>query len=301
MEGSLSGIKIIDLSRLLPGPYCSMILADHGADVISIESKRFQSDDLYFKILNRNKKHMSLNLKTNEGKKIFFKLVETSDVIIEGFRPGVCKKLGIDYETVKKINHRIIYCSITGYGQTGPWKDRPGHDINYLSRSGVLSLIGESEKPPTILSHRYACYNTYETSDKRYLAVGALENRFWKNLCNHFGKPEYIPLQYDDEHRVEIIAYMKDQFIQKNLSCWVDELQHKEVCLTGCATLEEALADPLFKERGMVVAMKGTNGAPVQMIGVPVKLSKTPGKIKTLPVDFGENTTSLLEDFGYFI
>lgn len=342
-----------------------MILADHGAEVISIESKRFQSDDLYFKPLNRNKKHISLNLKTREGKEIFFKLVKTSDVIIEGFRPGVCKKLGIHYEAAKSINPRIIYCSITGYGQTGPLKDLPGHDINYLSKSGVLSLIGESQKPPTIpgvqiadiiggglhavigillalqarhrfntgqyvdismtdaafsllisplffkgkgfhyergdsfLSHRYACYNTYETSDKRYLAIGALEKRFWKNLCNYFGKPEYIPLQYDDNHRLEILAYMKEKFGHKPLAYWVNELQNKDACMTACATVEEALTDPLFKEREMVLPANGTNSAPTQMIGVPVKLSKTPGKIKTLPMNFGENTTGLLKAFGY--
>ena len=148
--GALSGITVIDLSRLLPGPYCSMILADHGARVISIEDKRFLADGLFMDIVNRNKEHMTLNLKTAEGKQIFFKLIEQADVVLEGFRPGVVNRLGVDYESVKKVNPRIIYCSISGFGQTGPYRDRVGHDVNYLSIGGVLDLMGETDRPPAI-------------------------------------------------------------------------------------------------------------------------------------------------------
>ncbi|MGD8891266.1 MAG: CoA transferase [Desulfobacterales bacterium] len=123
-QGTLSGITVIDLSRLLPGPYCSMILADHGARVIAIEDRRFLADGLFFNIVNRNKEHMSLNLKTDEGKEIFFRLVQTADVLLEGFRPGVVNRLGVDYDSVRKVNSQIIYCSITGYGQNGPYRDR---------------------------------------------------------------------------------------------------------------------------------------------------------------------------------
>ena len=128
--GALSGITVIDLSRLLPGPYCSMILADHGARVIAIESKQFIADGLFFNTINRNKEHMTLNLKTSEGKQIFFQLIEKADVVLEGFRPGVVDRLGVDYESVRKMNPKIIYCSITGYGQNGPFRDRVGHDVN---------------------------------------------------------------------------------------------------------------------------------------------------------------------------
>jgi crotonobetainyl-CoA:carnitine CoA-transferase CaiB-like acyl-CoA transferase len=148
--GALDGITVIDLSRLLPGPYCSMILADHGARVIAIENKRFMADGLFFNTINRNKEHMSLNLKTDAGKQIFFKLIEKADVVLEGFRPGVVDRLGADYESVRKVNPKIIYCSITGYGQDGPFRDRVGHDVNYLSFSGVLNLIGEPDRPPSI-------------------------------------------------------------------------------------------------------------------------------------------------------
>ncbi|MDH4010106.1 MAG: CoA transferase, partial [Desulfobacterales bacterium] len=139
-KGALNGITVIDLSRLLPGPYCSMILADHGARVIAVENKRFMADGLFFNTINRNKEHMSLNLKADAGRQIFFKLIEKADVLMEGFRPGVVDRLGADYESVRKVNPKIIYCSITGYGQDGPFRDRVGHDVNYLSFSGVLNL-----------------------------------------------------------------------------------------------------------------------------------------------------------------
>ena len=148
--GALDGITVIDLSRLLPGPYCSMILADHGARVIAVENKRFIADGLFFNTINRNKEHMSLNLKTEAGKQIFFRLIEKADVLLEGFRPGVVDRLGADYESVRKVNPEIIYCSITGYGQDGPFRDRVGHDVNYLSYAGVLDLMGEPDRPPSI-------------------------------------------------------------------------------------------------------------------------------------------------------
>ena len=100
-NGALSGTLVLDLSRLLPGPYCSMILADHGARVISVEDRRFLSDDFFVSTVNRNKEHMSLNLKTPQGKEIFFRLAAKADILMEGFRPGVVQRLGIDYDTVK--------------------------------------------------------------------------------------------------------------------------------------------------------------------------------------------------------
>ena len=118
-QGALSGVTVLDLSRLLPGPYCSMILADHGARVIGIEDKRFIEDDLFLTTVQRNKEHMSLNLKSKEGKAIFYKLAEKADVVLEGFRPGVVNRLGVDYETVRRHNPGIIYCAITGFGRMG--------------------------------------------------------------------------------------------------------------------------------------------------------------------------------------
>ncbi len=133
---ALDGIKVLDLSRLFPGPYCSMILADLGADVLHIEDRRFGGEGPGMPTVMRNKRHMTLNLKHPRGQEIFFQLARGADVILEGFRPGVTERLGIDYGRMKEINGRLIYCSVTGYGQDGPYKDMVGHDINYLSFGG---------------------------------------------------------------------------------------------------------------------------------------------------------------------
>ena len=365
-NGALSGTTVIDLSRLLPGPYCSMILADHGARVIAIEDKRFLADGLFMNIINRNKEHMSLNLKTEQGREIFFRLIRRADVVLEGFRPGVVERLGVDYQTVRKVNPRIVYCSITGFGQTGPYRDRVGHDANYLSYAGVLDLIGEADRPPsipgvqiadiagggmnaaigillaliarektgrgqyidismtdgmvgflpavmffqqltgrepkradTLLSHRYACYNTYETADGRFLSIGAVEYRFWQQLCQTLGVPEYASLQYDDQRRREILDFMRSTFKQKTLAEWEAELGDRDICWGPVRSLAEVLDDPLFRERGVVVEIEGQDGRKSKTLGVSVKLSDTPGAVRTPPVDFGESTAAILGELGY--
>ncbi len=364
--GALSGLTVIDLSRLLPGPYCSMILADHGARVIAVEDKRFLADGLFFNLINRNKEHMSLNLKTEKGKEIFFRLIQEADVLLEGFRPGVVDRLGVDYGTVRKVNPKIIYCSITGYGQDGPFRDRVGHDANYLSYAGVLNLIGEADRPPSIpgvqiadiagggmnaaigillallargksgkgqyidismtdgmvgflpaalffsqltgqeparadgfLSHRYACYNTYETADRRFISIGAVENRFWKKLCDVLEVPEYGDLQYDDQRRQEILDFARNAFRQKTLDEWDDILGDLDICWGRVQSLSEVLEDPLFRHREMVVEIEQNDGKISKTLGIPVKLSETPGTVRTSPVDFGASTTTILLELGY--
>src|SRR4030042_6631472 len=145
--GALHGIKIVDLSIQIPGPYCSMILGDLGAEVIKIEQPGIgdfaRALPHLFNGINRNKKSMILELKSLRGKDILYKLADHADIVLEGFRPGVAKKLGIDYATLKGINPRIIYCSISGYGQDGPYKNISGHDINYQGVSGLLSLTDD--------------------------------------------------------------------------------------------------------------------------------------------------------------
>jgi crotonobetainyl-CoA:carnitine CoA-transferase CaiB-like acyl-CoA transferase len=147
---ALEGIKILDLSRLFPGPYCSMILADLGAEVLRIEDRRFAAEGPGMPTVMRNKRHMTLNLKHPQAKDIFYRLARAADVILEGFRPGVTARLGIDYESLKKINEKMIYCSVTGYGQNGPYRNMAGHDVNYLSFGGALGLNGEAEGDPAI-------------------------------------------------------------------------------------------------------------------------------------------------------
>ncbi len=157
----LSGVRVLDLSLQLPGPFCTMMMADYGADVVKIDEPSprarnpFAAEDPgtgpLDRYLNRGKKSVTLNLKSAEGQEIFRKMATTADVVVEGFRPGVVKRLGVDYETLSAANPGLVYCSISGYGQTGPMRDVAGHDVNYLSYAGVLGLSGRPEVPPTLL------------------------------------------------------------------------------------------------------------------------------------------------------
>ena len=171
-KSALSGISILDLTMLAPGPYATLLLGDLGANIIKIESPNYidrvryraplinelKSEGYggYFSILNRNKKSLVLDLKKDEGKEIFYNLAKKADVIIESFRPGVKHRLKIDYETIKKINPQIIYCSLTGYGQEGPYKNLPGHDLNYISLSGLVSLNASRGGEPILPSTQVA-------------------------------------------------------------------------------------------------------------------------------------------------
>ncbi|MBU1343205.1 MAG: CoA transferase [Proteobacteria bacterium] len=366
MKGALNDITVLDFSRLLPGPYCSMILADHGARVISVEDHRYKADGYYITPLYRNKQHITLNLKTNAGKKIFFELAQKADVILEGFRPGVAQKLGVDYDTVLRLNPEIIYCSITGYGQTGGKKDLVGHDVNYLSYSGVLDLMGEQNRCPSIpgvqfadiaaggmnaalgillalfhrsqsgrgqfidismtdgmvsflpvplhffqkdgglpkrgaslLSHKYACYNTYETADKKHISVGALEGRFWKKLCYYLGFPEYESEQFNEKRRDQILGHFKEAFKKKTQAQWNRILEKLDACYSPVQDLSDVLQSGFLRKRKMIMDFSDRNGEKITAIGVPIKLSKTPGSLRTPPVGFGESTTDVLRELGY--
>ena len=149
----LRGIRVADFSMFVPGPFCTAILADLGADVIKIESLNGDPGRGYvpvqFRTENRNKRSIALNLKSPESRKIVERLARQSDIAIEGFRPGVAKRLGIDAESLSKANSRLIHCSISGYGQTGPWRERPGHDVNYVAAAGALAFPGQWLKAPS--------------------------------------------------------------------------------------------------------------------------------------------------------
>ena len=161
---ALDGIKILDMSGLVPGALCTMLLGDLGAEVIKVESTipsplsgggpspkgaEKREDAAYF-ALNRNKKSIAINLKSEAGRQIFYRLARQADVVVEGYRPGVVKNLGVDYDTISKLNPGIVYCSLSGYGQDGPYSKFPGHDINYISFGGALGLIGPREGPPVV-------------------------------------------------------------------------------------------------------------------------------------------------------
>ena len=149
LKKPLTGIKVLDLSRQFPGPYATMVLADFGAEVLRLEDRRFANDLSAFAVM-RGKRHMTLNLKSGQGKEIFFKLLQTADVVVDGFRAGVMERLGLGYEELKKRKPDIICCSLSGYGQTGPYKNLAGHDLNYIGFTGLLSLSGEPDRRPII-------------------------------------------------------------------------------------------------------------------------------------------------------
>jgi crotonobetainyl-CoA:carnitine CoA-transferase CaiB-like acyl-CoA transferase len=177
MPGPLEGITILDLTRLAPGPFCTMILGDLGADVIRIQEpgpptgRRAEQAGAagtqmagaggvsVHNALHRNKKSVGINLKDAEAREVFYQLVQKADVLVEELRPGVAKRLGIDYETLKEKNPRLIYCAVTGYGQTGPYASLAGHDLNYISQAGAMSLIGSiGEGKPAIPQNFLADY-----------------------------------------------------------------------------------------------------------------------------------------------
>lgn len=155
MGKMLEGLKILDLSTNLPGPYCTLLLSDMGADVVKIEEPRIgdQARVLsgpFFRQLNRGKRSVKINLKNPAGREAFLKLAEQADVVLESFRPGVVKRLGVDYDAVKKVNERIIYCSISGFGQDGPMRDIPCHDLNIIGLTGIQHMMGLKGGPPVV-------------------------------------------------------------------------------------------------------------------------------------------------------
>jgi crotonobetainyl-CoA:carnitine CoA-transferase CaiB-like acyl-CoA transferase len=199
---TLSGVKVLDLSRLLPGPFCSMILADLGAEVIKIEDPLGgdymrlippykNGAGAAFLSLNRNKKSLGLNLKPDEGKKIFLQLVGRSDVVLESFRPGVMEKLGLGYERLKAEKPTLIYCSISGYGSKGPNAYRSGHDLNYIAQCGILGLTGVANGSPVIPGVQIADIG----GGALYAAIGILSGLLKRQLT---GSGQYLDISMTD-------------------------------------------------------------------------------------------------------
>ncbi|SEH17233.1 Crotonobetainyl-CoA:carnitine CoA-transferase CaiB [Natronorubrum sediminis] len=200
----LNGVRILDLTRLLPGPYATQLLADSGAEVIKVEDTgagdyarhgqpRSERDvGAIFEMVNRGKKSVSIDLKSDEGTEAFYRLVESADVVFEQFRPGVVDRLGIDYETLCSYNEDLIYCSLTGYGQEGPWSDRAGHDLNYVGLAGLLDMTRESpsDKP------QMPGYPIGDMSGGLFSAFAITEALLSRELGNTNG--EYIDVAMSD-------------------------------------------------------------------------------------------------------
>lgn len=363
----LKGITITDLTNHLPGPFSTSLLADMGAEVIKIEQPP-KGDFLrllpkYYSAVNRNKKCISLNLKDEKSKEILSKLIKRSDVLVESFRPDVAKTLGFDYNAVKKINKSIVYCSLSGFGQDGPHKGAPGHEINYLSISGVLSISGDPEGPPadwggiqisdlcgamyaalSILAAlrnrektrlgayldvsitdcllawlgpklgeyyergrpskdmllRRGAYGVFETKDGKYLAVGCIEDIFWKNLCrilniNEIAEKKAYATPADRIKRAEEIkALLRKHFLNRTCSNWLDIFKKEDIPCTPVNFLDELEEDPHIKHRGMINKMDDFN-----LVNFPVKFNGERENELKLPGKVGEDNEEILIKLGY--
>lgn len=218
---ALEGITILDLSYQGPGPFCTAILSDLGASVTRItppasagaRQTTWESDQRQaaYSASNRNKKSILLNLKSEEGRRIFHRLAEKADVIVEGFRPGVVQRLSIDYETIAAINPRIVYCAVTGYGQDGPYAHLPGHDINYISFAGVLDLIGEPDRPPVIPLNLVADYGAGGMS----AAIGILSAIVAREKT---GRGQYVDISLTDTTISLLTQVLLDPYFMTGLA-----------------------------------------------------------------------------------
>ena len=223
MPGPLAGVTVLDLTRLAPGPFCTMILGDLGAEVIRVQEpgpptgrRAAQAGAAgtqmagaggvsAYNALHRNKKSIGLNLKDPEAREVFYKLARKADVLVEEMRPGVAKRLGIDYDTLKAMNPRLIYCAVTGYGQTGPYATLAGHDLNYIAQAGALSLIGDKDGRPVIPQNLLADYG----GGGMHGAVGVLAALFAREKT---GRGQFVDIAMMDGVMYLIVQFLSGYF-----------------------------------------------------------------------------------------
>jgi crotonobetainyl-CoA:carnitine CoA-transferase CaiB-like acyl-CoA transferase len=307
----LSGIRVLDLTRLLPGPVCSLHLADMGADVIKVEDPGAgdyaRAMRGYFSPINRNKRSLTLDLKQPRGRELFLELVRDAQVVMEGFRPGVMRRLGVDYERVAEVNPGIVYCSITGYGQSGPYRDRAGHDLNYCAYAGIVDQVGARDGPPVIpnfqiadilvLSGGLPWYAVYETADRRYLALGALEFKFWQALGAAMELPDWARTQPEGEaERERIRAELVRRFKTRSRDDWLRHFAGVDCCLAPVLTIAEARQDAHFRARGMFAEVEGEAGS---QFAFPVRLTDFEFEVARAAPEQGQHNNQVLQELGY--
>jgi alpha-methylacyl-CoA racemase len=373
LADALQGIRVLDLSRLLPGPFLTMILADMGADVVKVEDPNL-GDYVRavppakggvggrYLALNRGKRSIVLDLKQVAGRAALLAMVEKADVVVESFRPGVMAKLGLSYDVLAARNPTIILCSISGYGQTGPYSHRAGHDLDYIALAGVLAMTGPAAAGPQLpgvqiadlaggslwsatailaalvgrhrtgkgahldismtegalallapdlgnldcgakptrgvetLNGGLACYGVYRTKDARYLAVGALEPKFWLVLNAAIGRPPVA---------TELVAAPADQarirdelagiFMQKTAAEWHVVLAPHDCCVELVTELDELPSHPLHAAREVFFEIDGGAGVgPIMQVRTPVGRPAKPSP----PPKHGEHTAEVLAEYG---
>jgi crotonobetainyl-CoA:carnitine CoA-transferase CaiB-like acyl-CoA transferase len=216
MSLPLEKIRVLDFTMLLPGPWCTLMLADFGAEVIKIEEPTkgdyirwyppsIRGISARHLLINRNKKSMTLNLKEQQGRQVLSRLLETADVLVDGFRPGVMARLGFGYKRVSEINPRVIYCSISGYGQDGPYSNLVGHDINYLGIAGILDITGQQDGPPVIPGVQIS-----DIASGGMMAVIAILIALIAR--NKTGKGQYLDISMLDGNIAQLYAIAGDYF-----------------------------------------------------------------------------------------
>jgi alpha-methylacyl-CoA racemase len=390
----LEGIKVLDLSRLLPGGFCSLLLADFGADVLKVEDTGMgdyirwsppyyegthdSAKSALFLSLNRNKRSVRLDLKSEGGREALLRLVREYDVVLESFRPGVLDRLGVGYERMRDENPGIVYCAISGYGQTGPKREAAGHDMNYLGLVGLLGLTGERGGEPVQAGGQIAdlgggalmaafgimaalherdgaparegrpgregsgegqivdvsmadgalswlamvagahfadgvvprrgelplagsliCYRPYECADG-WVTLGALEPKFWQAWCRGVEREDLIEKQFESPGSA-VHGQVQELFKARSRADWEAFAREHDCCLEPVLELDEVLESDLVKEREMVVEIDQPGAArPVRQLGIPVKLTRTPGEHARLPGPaLGEHTEEVLGAAGY--
>jgi alpha-methylacyl-CoA racemase len=388
MSLPLEGVRVLDLSRLLPGGFCSLLLADFGADVLKVEDTGMgdyirwsppyyegthdSAKSALFLSLNRNKRSIRLDLKSDGGREALLRLIGEYDVVLESFRPGVLDRLGVGYEQMRERNPGIVYCAISGYGQTGPKRDASGHDMNYLGLIGLLGLTGAQGGEPVQAAGQIAdlgggalmaafgimaalrerdgapghpgsgegqmvdvsmsdgalswlamvagahfadggvprrgdlplagalvCYRPYECADG-WVSLGALEPKFWQAWCRGVGREDLVAMQFERPGS-QAHAQVQEIFKGRTRAEWEAFARKHDCCLEPVLELDEALDSELVRAREMVVEIDQPGaGSPVRQLGIPVKLTRTPGEHARLPGPaLGEHTEEVLAAAGY--
>jgi len=364
--GPLAGVKILEITALGAAPFASMMLADMGAEVLRIDRTervecggRGGPPPLDF--LARGRRSIGLDLKHPVGVETLLKLVESADVLLEGFRPGVMERLGVGPEVCLARNPRVIFGRMTGWGQTGPLAQAAGHDINYIALAGALEPIGrrgEKPLPPLnlvgdfggggmLLAYGIACalverarsgkgqvvdaamvdgaavlmtffhaaqqagwwtpergsnlldggapfYDTYETSDGKYIAIGAIESKFYAELIEKLGlASDELPDQMDRSHWREQAERFSALIKTRTRAAWCEILEGTDACFAPVLSLEEASEHPQLRERGTFVEVGGA-----LQPGPAPRFSRTPCQISSPPPHAGQHTDEALADWG---